>query len=40
MLEYSKVIFVTDTDTSLGPLAAALLKHYLPQERATIDLRD
>ena len=37
MLEYSKVIFVTDTDTSLGPLAAALLKHYLPQERATID---
>ena len=37
MLEYSKVIFVTDTDTSLGPLAAALLKHYLPQERATIE---
>ena len=23
MLEYSKVIFVTDTDTSFGPLAAA-----------------
>jgi protein-tyrosine-phosphatase len=39
MLEYSRVLFVTDTDTSLGPLAAALLKHYLPLERADIDSR-
>lgn len=29
MLEYSKILFVTDTDTSTGPLAATLLKHYL-----------
>ncbi len=37
MLEYSKILFITDTDTSLGPLAAALLKHYLPLERAEIE---
>ena len=36
MLEYSKILFITDTDTSLGPLAAALLRHYLPLERAEI----
>ena len=32
-------MFVTDTDTSAGPLAAALLKHYLPLERVEIDSR-
>lgn len=37
MLEYSKILFVTDMDTSPGPLAAALLKHYLPLEQAEID---
>ena len=36
MLDYSKILFITDTDTSLGPLAAALLRHYLPLERAEI----
>lgn len=36
MLEYSKIIFITDTDTSLGPLAAALLRYYMPLERAEI----
>lgn len=39
MLEYKKILFVTDTDTSTGPLAAALLKHYLPLERVEIDSR-
>ena len=39
MLEYSKILFVTDMDTSPGPLAAALLKHYLPLENAEIDSR-
>ena len=39
MLEFSKILFVTDSDTSLGPLAAALLKHYLPLERVSIDSR-
>lgn len=39
MLEYSKILFVTDTDTSSGPLAAVLLKHYLPLERVEIDSR-
>ena len=39
MLEFSKILFVTDSDTSLGPLAAALLKHYLPLERVIIDSR-
>ena len=37
MLEYSRILFVTDTDTSSGPLAAALLRHYLPLERVEID---
>lgn len=39
MLKYSKILFVTDTDTSPGPLAAALLKHYLKLEQAEIDSR-
>lgn len=39
MLDYSKILFVTDTDTSPGPLAAALLKHYLPLEKVNIDSR-
>ncbi len=39
MLEFSKILFVTDTDTSLGPLAAAILKHYLPLEQVAIDSR-
>lgn len=39
MLEYSKILFVTDMDTSPGPLAAALLKHYLPLESVEIDSR-
>jgi protein-tyrosine-phosphatase len=39
MLEYSKILFVTEMDTSPGPLAAALLKHYLPLEQAEIDSR-
>lgn len=37
MLEYSKILFVTDVDTSPGPLAAALLRHYLPLEQVEID---
>lgn len=39
MLDYSKILFVTDMDTSPGPLAAALLKHYLPLEMVEIDSR-
>lgn len=39
MLDYSKILFVTDMDTSPGPLAAALLRHYLPLERMEIDSR-
>ena len=39
MLDYSKILFVTDTDTSPGPLAAVLLKHYLPLEQVDIDSR-
>ena len=39
MLEYSKILFVEDTDTSTGPLAAVLLKHYLPLERVEIGSR-
>ena len=39
MLEYSKILFVTDDDTSAGPLAAALLKHYLPLEQVDVDSR-
>lgn len=39
MLDYSKILFVTDMDTSPGPLAAALLKHYLPLEQVNIDSR-
>lgn len=40
MLEYSKILFVTDTDTSTGPLAAAILRHYLPLEKTVeIDSR-
>lgn len=39
MLEYSKILFVTETDTSTGPLAAAILKHYLPLERVDVDSR-
>lgn len=39
MLKYSRVLFVTDTDTSPGPLAAALLKHYMPLEQVEIDSR-
>ena len=39
MLEFSKILFVTDMDTSPGPLAAALLRHYLPLERVEIDSR-
>lgn len=39
MLDYSKILFVTDTDTSPGPLAAAILKHYLPLEQVEIDSR-
>lgn len=39
MLKYSKILFVTEMDTSPGPLAAALLKHYLPLERVEIDSR-
>ena len=36
MLDYSKILFITDTDTSLGPLAAALLRHYMPLEKVEI----
>ena len=39
MLEFSKILFVTDMDTSPGPLAATLLKHYLPLEQVNIDSR-
>ena len=39
MLEFSKILFVTDTDTSHGPLAAALLKSYLPLEDIEVDSR-
>ncbi len=39
MLEFSKILFVTQTDTSPGPLAAVLLKHYLPLEQVEIDSR-
>ncbi|MCR5704789.1 MAG: phosphotyrosine protein phosphatase [Eubacterium sp.] len=39
MLEFSKIIFVTDTDTSPGPLAAALLRHHMPLEQVNIDSR-
>lgn len=39
MLEFSRILFVTDMDTSPGPLAAALLKHYLPLEQVAIDSR-
>ena len=39
MLDYSKILFVTDTDTSSGPLAAVLLRHYLPLEQVNIDSR-
>lgn len=39
MLKYSKILFVTEMDTSPGPLAAALLKHYLPLEQVEIDSR-
>lgn len=39
MLEYSKILFVTETDTSAGPLAVALLKHYMKLERVEIDSR-
>ena len=37
MIEYSKILFVTDTDTSSGPLAAALLRHCLPLAQVEID---
>lgn len=39
MLEFSKIIFVTDSDTSPGPLAAVTLKHYLPMESVEVDSR-
>ena len=39
MLEFSRILFVTETDTSTGPLAASLLNHYLPFERVDIDSR-
>ncbi|MBQ2642616.1 MAG: hypothetical protein IJF94_02330 [Eubacterium sp.] len=39
MLEFEKIVFVTDTDESTGPLAAALAEHYLPLEKVDIDSR-
>lgn len=39
MLEFTKILFVEQTDTSPGPLAAVLLKHYLPLEQVEIDSR-
>lgn len=39
MVEFSKILFVTDTDTSHGPLAAAILKHYLPLDKVEVDSR-
>ena len=39
MLEYSRILFVTDSDTSSGPLAAALLRHYMVLEQVDIDSR-
>lgn len=39
MLEYNTILFVTDSDTSLGPLSAALLKHYMPTELVDIGSR-
>lgn len=39
MIDFIKIIFVTDTDTSPGPLAAALLKHHMQLEQVEIDSR-
>ena len=39
MLEYARILFVTDTDTSSGPLAAALLRHHMAFEQVDIDSR-
>lgn len=39
MLEYSKILFVTDMDTSQGPLAAAILKHHLVLENVEVESR-
>lgn len=35
-MEYSKIIFVTQTDTSRGPLAAAILRSRMPIEPVEI----
>ena len=39
MLEFLRIIFVTDTDTSPGPLAAELLRHHMQLEQVDIDSR-
>ncbi len=39
MLEFNKIIFITDADDSEGPLAAALCKHWLPLDNVEVDSR-
>ncbi len=39
MQSYSKILFVTDDDTSQGPLLALLLGHYLPSTIARVESR-
>lgn len=38
-MDYSKIIFVTKTDTSRGPLAAAILRNKMPLDPVKIESR-
>lgn len=39
MSDFNKILFVTDSDNSEGPLAAALCKHWLPLQNIEVDSR-
>lgn len=39
MLEFNKIIFITENDNSEGPLAAVLCKHWLPLEKIDVESR-
>ena len=39
MLEFNRIIFVTENDNSEGPLAAVLCKKWLPLEKIEVDSR-
>ena len=39
MLEFNKIIFITENDNSEGPLAAVLCKKWLPLEKIEVDSR-